>query len=166
MSNSGSPFGAGKTNLQDLSWTQYLDSSYPQLFSKLTMGTDPGKATLYAVKPGFGGYNYFQAIFEGNLFTSLSTGGSSSEDQFTLNASMAMTSIQLRYLPDPLQPNSWVEAFYDSSIAGNATFSGDPQALRGLSLAMTSAVPEPANWALMLGGLALTGVALRRRLPS
>lgn len=168
VSNSGTALGgAGKTNVQDLSWTQYLDSSYPQLFSKLTTGTDPGKATLYAVKPGAGGnsYNYFQAIFDGNLITSLSTGGSGGEERFTLNASMAMTSITLRYLPDPTKPTAWVEAFFDQSKATSATFSGDPQALRGLSLALASPVPEPASWALMLGGLLVTGVALRRRLP-
>ena len=167
VSNSGHPlFGAGKTNVQDFSWTQYLDSSYPDLFSKLTTGTDPGKATLYAVKPGVGGYNYFQAIFDGNLLSSLSTGGSGGEDRFTLNATMAMTSITLRYLPDPTKPTQWVEAFFDQSKITSAAFSGDPQALRGLSLAMVSEVPEPASWALMLGGLLLTGVALRRRLPS
>lgn len=167
VSNSGHPlFGAGKTNVQDLSWTQYLDSSYPDLFSKLTAGTDPGKATLYAVKPGAGGYNYFQAIFDGNLITSISTGGSGGEDRFTLNASMAMTSITLRYLPDPTKPTQWVEAFFDQSKTANLTFSGDPQALRGLSMALVSNVPEPASWALMLGGLLITGAALRRRLPS
>ena len=167
VSNSGHPlFGAGKTNVQDLSWTQYLDSSYLDLFSKLTTGTDPGKATLYAVKPGAGGYNYFQAIFDGNLITSISTGGSGGEDRFTLNASMAMTSITLRYLPDPNKPTQWVEASFDQSKTANLTFSGDPQALHGLSLALASAVPEPASWALMLGGLLLTGVALRRRLPN
>ena len=168
VSNSGHPlFGAGKTNVQDLSWTQYLDSSFPQLFSKLTTGTDPGTATLYAVKPGAGGgFNYFQAIFDGNLITSIATGGSDDEDRFTLNASMAMTSIKLRYLPDPTKPTQWVEAFFDQSKTASATFSGDPQALRGLSLALASNVPEPASWALMMGGLLLTGVALRRRLPS
>lgn len=31
---------------------------------------------------------------------------------------------------------------------------------------LTSAVPEPAAWAMMLGGLALTGAALRRRRPA
>lgn len=165
VSNSGTPFGAGKTNVQDLNWTQYLDSSYPQLFSKLTTGTDPGMATLYAVKPGVGGYNYFQAIFDGNLITSISTGGSGGEDRFTLNASMAMTSITLRYRPTAVA--DWVEASFDQSKTANLTFSGDPQALRGLSMALAPAavVPEPASWALMLGGLLVTGVALRRRLP-
>lgn len=165
LSNSGSPlFGAGKTNVQDLNWTQYLDSSFPQLFSYLTKGDDPGEATLYAVRPGVGGYNYFQAIFDGNLLTSIATGGSGGEDQFTANVSLAMTSVTLRYRPTAIA--DWVEASYTQPAPGAAlTFSGDPQALRGLSLAMASAVPEPASWALMLGGLLLTGVALRRRLP-
>ena len=33
----------------------------------------------------------------------------------------------------------------------------------GLIVSTSGAVPEPASWALMIGGLAMTGVALRRR---
>ena len=77
---------------------------------------------------------------------------------------MATTGVKLRYRPTSTA--NWVEAsFSQATQMAGATFSGDPLAMQGLSLAMASNVPEPASWALMLGGLALTGVALRRRLP-
>jgi type VI secretion system secreted protein Hcp len=159
--------GPGKLNLQDLSWTQYLDSGFIDLYANLTTVPQPqlGKATLYAERTGLGGYNYFQAIFDGNYLSSMSTGGSGGEDRFTANFTMSMTSVTLRYLPT--KGGTWAEATFTQAVpGGNPIFSGDPQTLRGLSLALASPVPEPASWALMLGGVLLTGAALRRRLPS
>ena len=166
LSNAGSPlFGAGHVSLQDLSWTQYLDGSAVELFGALTDGTPISLATLSALRDSRDGrYNYFQAVFSGNLITSLSTGGSSGEDIFTANISMAMTDVTLRYRPT--ETANWIEAsFSQAKNASSATFSGDAMAFQGLRMAMTSAVPEPASWALMFGGLMLTGAALRRRLP-
>lgn len=164
LSNSGAVAGgAGKINLQDLSWTQYLDSSYIQLYAALTTSTQLGTATLDAVSTGAGGYNYFEAVFDGNYLSSLATGGSGGEDRFTANVSMTMSSITLRYRPSA--GASWVEAsFTQASPTAGAIFSGDPLALQGLSQALAP-VPEPAGWALMLGGLLLTGAVLRRRQP-
>jgi type VI secretion system secreted protein Hcp len=165
LSNPGSAGGgAGKIYLQDLSWTQYLDSSFIQLYSNLTTNTPLGTATLDAVSAGTGGYNFFEAIFGGNFLSSLQTGGSGGEDRFTVNASMSMTSVTLRYRPSATA--NWIVAsFTQTSPAVGAVFSGDPDALIGLNLALTSAVPEPASGALMLGGLVLCGAALRRRPP-
>jgi len=164
LSNTGSAGSAGRISLQDLSWTQYLDSTFIQLYSKLTTNAALGTATLDAVSTGPGGYNYFEAIFDGNFLSSLTTGGSGGETRFTANATMSMTSVTLRYRPTAT--GVWVAAtFTQPSPATGAIFSGDPDALIGLNLALTSAVPEPASWALMLGGLLLSGAALRRRLP-
>jgi type VI secretion system secreted protein Hcp len=160
----GAVGGAGRVSLQDLNWTQYLNGSAIQLYGDLVDGTPIGLATLSAARSGPSGYTYFQAEFGGNLITSLATGGSGGEDVFTANISMATTDVTLRYRPTATA--QWVEAsFSQATSLSGATFSGDPLAFQGLRMAMTSAVPEPASWALMAGGLLLTGVALRRRLP-
>ena len=165
LSSTGLPGGgAGKINLQDLNWTQYLDSSFIYLYGALTDNTALSTATLKAVSAGTGGYNFFQAIFSDNLLSSMATGGSGGEDRFTANVSMAMNAVTLRYRPTPTA--DWVEASFSKTAGGTgAVFSGNPLAMQGLSLALASPVPEPASWALMLGGLVLAGAALRRRLP-
>ena len=50
--------------------------------------------------------------------------------------------------------------FADFSIGNNGGYSFDTT---GLRLTVTSAVPEPTSWALMIGGVGLVGGALRRR---
>lgn len=56
---------------------------------------------------------------------------------------------------------------FTTTVAGNLVFTengpSDQQGNLLDNVNLTSAAPEPASWALMIGGLGLTGFALRRR---
>ncbi len=59
--------------------------------------------------------------------------------------------------PDAIRSDNFVSGFYSSGYAhhnGSSTFDGP---IIGM------AIPEPASWAMMIGGFALAGGALRRR---
>ena len=181
LSNSGSIVaggggGAGKANFQDFSFTQYLDSSIVPIFLGVANGTHFKSATLDVMKAGgkASAEPYFKMIFSDVLLTSMSTGGSGGEDRLTANTSFTFGKVEMEYR----QLNK--DGSYDKPVKGGydikenkVAFVGDPAVMLGLfsaggevaldALAPTQPVPEPQTWALLLGGLAITGMAVRRR---
>lgn len=74
---------------------------------------------------------------------------------FTL-ANAAATDVNIYY-----STSSSAYRYYRTNANGNAV---GPTALTSFTLTpVAAAVPEPASWAMMLGGFALAGMALRRR---
>jgi opacity protein-like surface antigen len=53
-----------------------------------------------------------------------------------------------------------------SGVAHSVVITGTPGTLGFDDLRFTTGVPEPATWALMIGGFGLAGAALRRRRPA
>src|SRR5688500_14940877 len=101
-SNSGSTHiggggGTGKVNVQDLSFTKYIDSSSSPLMASCCSGKHHDKATLIVRKAGGTPVEYLVVEMEEVLISSISTGGSGGEDRLTENVTLNFAKFMLKY---------------------------------------------------------------------
>jgi type VI secretion system secreted protein Hcp len=104
MSNSGSAqmgggAGAGKANVQDLSFTKYIDSASPDLMLATLTGKHFPEALLTVRKAGETPLVYLTVKMTEVLITSVSTGGSGGEDRLTENVSLNFGEVDVEYTP-------------------------------------------------------------------
>jgi type VI secretion system secreted protein Hcp len=104
LSNSGSAHvgggaGAGKVNVQDLSFTKWLDSSSPVLMKAACDGKHFTEATLVVRKAGEKPIEYLKIKLEEVLITSVSGGGSGGEDRLTENVTLNFGKVSVDYTP-------------------------------------------------------------------
>jgi type VI secretion system secreted protein Hcp len=102
MSNSGSAHvgggaGAGKCNVQDLSFTKYLDKTSPSLLLACCNGKHYDTATLVVRKAGTTPLEYITITMSELLVTSVSTGGSGGEDRLTENVTLNFAKVKVQY---------------------------------------------------------------------
>ena len=124
MSNSGTAHtskgaGSGKVNVQDLSFTKYIDNATPDLMLHCCSGKHFDEATLTVRKAGETPVEYVKIKMTHVLITSLSTGGSGGEDRLTEHVTLNFAKVHLDYTPQDekgkggtTKPASW-------DIAGN-----------------------------------------------
>ncbi len=106
MSNSGTTHtgrggGSGKANVQDLSFTKYVDSASHALLEACSNGKHYPKANLVVRKAGGKGapIEYIKIEFEEVLITSVATGGSGGEDRLTENVTVNFAKVKFEYTP-------------------------------------------------------------------
>jgi type VI secretion system secreted protein Hcp len=102
ISNSGSAqvgggAGAGKCNVQDLSFTKYLDKASPDLMLAACNGKHFPKAVLAVRKAGEDPLEYLLITVEELIVTSISTGGSGGEDRLTENVTLNFARVKVQY---------------------------------------------------------------------
>lgn len=102
MSNSGSAHvgggaGAGKVNVQDLSFTKYSDKASSVLMLHACNGKHIKEATLIVRKAGESPLEYITIKLEGVMVTSVSTGGSGGEDRLTENVTLNFAKVNYIY---------------------------------------------------------------------
>ena len=102
LSNSGSAqvgggAGAGKCNVQDLSFTKYIDKASPDLMLACCNGKHFPKATLVVRKAGGQPLEYFQITLEDLIITAVTTGGSGGEDRLTENVILNFAKVKVNY---------------------------------------------------------------------
>jgi type VI secretion system secreted protein Hcp len=103
MSNSGSAHvgggaGAGKCNVQDLSFTKYIDKSSPDLMLACCNGKHYSDALLIVRKAGEKPLEYVKITMTEVMITAVSTGGSGGEDRLTENVTLNFAQVKVEYV--------------------------------------------------------------------
>jgi type VI secretion system secreted protein Hcp len=125
MSNSGSAHvgggaGAGKVNVQDLSFTKYIDKSTPSLMLACANGKHYDEAFLTVRKAGETPVEYVKIKMTKVLISSISTGGSGGEDRLTENVTLNFAKVNVDYTPQDEKGKGGTAIPFGWDIAGNA----------------------------------------------
>jgi type VI secretion system secreted protein Hcp len=97
--HTGTGGGAGKVNVQDISFTKWVDKSSPVLFLDCASGKHIKEATLTVRKAGEKPLEYLKIKLTDLLVSSISTGGSGGEDRLTENVTLNFAQVQVTYTP-------------------------------------------------------------------
>jgi len=126
MSNSGSAHngsgaGAGKVDVHDLTFTKWVDKATPKLALACCSGKHFKDATLVVRKAGEKPVEYLKIKLDTVFISSISTGGSGSEDRLTENITLNFSKVSLDYIPqdDKGAPGTAIPMTWD--IANNAS---------------------------------------------
>jgi len=97
--HTGGGAGSGKVNVQDLSFTKYIDKSSPNIMKMCCNGKHYKEAVLTVRKAGEKPVEYVIITMTGVLITSVSTGGSGGEDRLTENVTLNFGKVKMSYQP-------------------------------------------------------------------
>jgi type VI secretion system secreted protein Hcp len=125
MSNSGSAHmgggaGAGKANVQDLSFTKYIDKCSPDLMLACCNGKHFDSAKLIVRKAGEKPLEYLTLTLTEVMITSVSTGGSGGEDRLTENVSLNFAKVKVDYIEQKADGTQGAKPSMTYSIAENS----------------------------------------------
>lgn len=95
--HTGGGGGAGKANVQDISFTKYIDDASAPLMLATLNGKHIPSATLIVRKAGETPQKYLEIVLTDVMATSVSTGGSGGEDRLTENVTLNFAKVELKY---------------------------------------------------------------------
>ena len=95
--HTGSGGGAGKVNVQDLSFTKWIDSATPALQLNCCKGLHIPEVKLLVRKAGETQQKYIEITMKKVIISSVSTGGSGGEDRLTENVTLNFAEVKFEY---------------------------------------------------------------------
>lgn len=95
----GAGGGGGKANIQDLSFTKYIDSASHILLQRTFDGKHIPEGTLVVRKAGGTPLEYYTIKMTDIMVTAVSTGGSGGEDRLTENVTLNFSKVEISYVP-------------------------------------------------------------------
>jgi len=117
--HSGPGGGAGKVNVQDLSFTHYVDKSSANLMKMCCNGKHFEEATLVVRKAGEMPLEYMIVTMKGGLISSVSTGGSGGEDRITETVTLNFSEFKTEYVPQMADGSGDASVIAGWNIANN-----------------------------------------------
>ena len=111
--------GAGKVNVQDISFTHYIDKCSPNLMLACAKGKHFSEAHLVVRKAGEKPLEYLKIKMEDVIITSVTTGGSGGEDRLTENVSLNFAKFKVEYTPQKKDGSGDAPVTAGWDIAGN-----------------------------------------------
>lgn len=111
--------GAGKVNVQDLSFTHYVDKASPNLMKMTCNGKHFEEAKLVVRKAGETALEYMIITMIQGLVTSVSTGGSGGEDRITENVTLNFSEFKSEYVPQMADGTGDASLIIGWNIAAN-----------------------------------------------
>ena len=117
----GAGGGGGKANIQDLSFTHYVDSASHNLLQRVFDGKHIEKATLVVRKAGGTPLEYITIDMDDVMVTSVSTGGSGGEDRLTENVTLNFAVVNYCYKPQKEDGSADADKKAGWDIAENKT---------------------------------------------
>jgi len=89
--------GAGKVNVQDLSFSKYVDLASTEVFLATCSGKHFPEATLVVRKAGDTPLEYLTITMQDVLITSYQTGGSGGEDRLIESVALNFAKVKIAY---------------------------------------------------------------------
>jgi type VI secretion system secreted protein Hcp len=117
--HSGPGGGAGKVNVQDLSFVHYVDKSSANLMKMCCNGKHFEEATLVVRKAGEMPLEYMIVTMKSGLISSVSTGGSGGEDRITENVTLNFSEFKTEYVPQMADGSGDASVIVGWNIANN-----------------------------------------------
>lgn len=97
--HSGGGGGSGKADIQDISFTKFVDKASTPLMLKCCKGEHIPEATLTVMKAGGDPIEYVVIVMTKLLVSSVSTGGSGGDDSLTENVTLNFAEVEAKYQP-------------------------------------------------------------------
>jgi type VI secretion system secreted protein Hcp len=124
VTNSGSSHvgggsGAGKVNVQDLSFTKYVDKATPYLLLAACNGKHYDSATLIVRKAGENPVEYIKIVMSDLIITGVTAGGSGGEDKLTENVTLNFSEVEYDYVPQDDKGKAGTAIPFKWDVAGN-----------------------------------------------